>query len=220
MRRWHPNGMRVLEILRPLCRADFMLDYSLFCLVGSTRQATFQGWWFQGTTPTTCAAPLACLLGHGKARARLDQIAGVLVFDDNAAFRRVTAAPAAVDQETRPATHVIARVGIQLVAVGHAFEGHHVAQSVLALRQGADHHLALAAGVVSARARGAAAAACRVDLRPVESHAGKTMSALAIGVWATGLEIVARYLELVAVLRGVQTRGAGGRTQERTPCNK
>jgi hypothetical protein len=77
-----------------------------------------------------------------KAGTRLDLVADVLVLDHDAALGRVAGAAAAVNQEARAAAHV-AVLRVQLVAVRHALEGLHVAQLVVALREGANAHLAL-----------------------------------------------------------------------------
>ena len=64
---------------------------------------------------------------------RLDHVACALALDDDASLGGVAAAAAAVDQEARPAAHVVGRRGIQVVAVWHALKGVHVSQSICAL---------------------------------------------------------------------------------------
>jgi hypothetical protein len=123
-----------------------------------------------------------------------------LALDDDAAFRRVAAASTTVNQESRSAAHVVRGVWVKHVAVRHALEGHHVAQAVLALGKGADGHLALAAGVVSARARLAAAAAGGVDHWAIEAHALEVVFALGVGIGASSLEVAGSDLDLVAFL--------------------
>lgn len=65
----------------------------------------------------------------------LDHVTSALALDDDAALGGVAAAAAAVNQEARPAAHVVGRCGIQVVAVRHALEGVHVSKSVCALRK-------------------------------------------------------------------------------------
>lgn len=62
-----------------------------------------------------------------QAGARLDLVSRGLALDHDAALRGVAGASTAVDQEARAAAHVVGGVGVQLVAVGHALEGLHVA---------------------------------------------------------------------------------------------
>jgi len=140
------------------------------------------------------------LRSHSEARARLDQVAGVLVFNDDAAFRRVAAASAAVNQESRSAAHVVGRVWVENVAVGHALKGHHVAQAVLTLRKGADGNLALTAGVVSATTGLAGASFGGIDHGTVEAHTFEVVGALGVGIGASSLEVTSRDLDLVAFL--------------------
>ena len=156
--------------------------------------------WFLVHFDVPSRQPPTGLRSHSEARARLDQVAGVLVFDDNAAFRRVGAATAAVNQESRSAAHVVGRVWVQNVAVGHALESHHVAQAVLTLRKGADGNLALAAGVVSAAAGLARASFGGIDRGTVEAHAFEVVGALGVGIGASSLEVTSRDLDLVAFL--------------------
>ena len=66
-------------------------------------------------------------------RTHLDHVARALALDDDAPLGGVAAAAAAVDQEARPAAHIVGRRGIQVVAVWHALKGVHVSQSVCAL---------------------------------------------------------------------------------------
>ena len=68
--------------------------------------------------------------------ARLDQVARVLVGNDDAADGGIAAAAvAAVDQEVGPAAHVVGRRGEELVRVRVALVGEHVAQRVRARGQ-------------------------------------------------------------------------------------
>jgi hypothetical protein len=85
----------------------------------------------------------AQLLHDGESGARLDHVASVLIFDHDAALRRVAGAAAAVNQEARAAAHVVRGIGVERVAVGHALKGLHVAQRVATLRKRSDTDLAL-----------------------------------------------------------------------------
>ena len=60
-----------------------------------------------------------------------------------------------MNEEAGTTAHGVGGVGVQIVAVVHALEGAHVAQSVATLGKGAHTHLALAGRVVAARAGGA-----------------------------------------------------------------
>lgn len=133
-----------------------------------------------------------------KGSATLDLVASRLRLDDNAALRRVRRARASVDQEARSAAHVVGGRGVELVAVVHALEGHHVTESVGALGKRSDRDLALARRVVSAGARLARAAASGVDVSSVVSSAVEVVAALGVGV-RTASGQVERGQDLVAL---------------------
>jgi 16S rRNA G966 N2-methylase RsmD len=84
--------------------------------------------------------------------ATLDLVAGAGVLNHDAALRRIARASTAVDQESGATAHVVRTGRVQVVAVVHALEGAHVAEGVGSLRNGAHGDLALAAGIVAARA--------------------------------------------------------------------
>lgn len=93
-----------------------------------------------------------CLTHDGESGTALDLVADVLVLDHDASLGGVAGASATVDQEAGATAHGVGGIGVQVVAVVHALEGAHVAQSVATFRKGADTHLALAGRVVAARA--------------------------------------------------------------------
>ena len=96
-----------------------------------------------------------CLTHNGESGTTLDLVADVLILNHNASLGRVAGASAAVDEEAGATAHRVGGIGVQIVAVVHALEGAHVAQSVATLGEGAHIHLALAGRVVAARAGGA-----------------------------------------------------------------
>lgn len=106
-----------------------------------------------------------------------------------------------MDQESRSAAHVIGGGGVQLVAIIHAFEGHHVAERVGSLREWANRDLALARGVVSARSGLSRAAAGGVDVGSIVCSAVEVVAALGVGVRAASCG-VQRHQHSVSLAHG------------------
>ena len=91
-----------------------------------------------------------------------------------------------MDQEAGATAHTVGGVGVQVVAVVHALESAHVAESVATLGQRANVHLALAGRVVAARAGSTTASAVGVDLRAIIAGTIEMVATLGVGVRTTG----------------------------------
>lgn len=87
-----------------------------------------------------------------------------------------------MNKELRSTTHVVRCAGVQFIRVGISLVGEHIAKRVSSLRKGALIFNALAAGVISARARGTTAAICGIDIGAVIRSSIKMMAALAVCV--------------------------------------
>lgn len=82
-----------------------------------------------------------------------------------------------MDQKAASSAHIVARAGVQLIAVRHALEGLHVAKGVRSWRKRTNANLALAIRIIAAGSRLTAAAAGGVDVRAIKSSAIKMVLA-------------------------------------------
>lgn len=94
-----------------------------------------------------------------------------------------------MNQKARATAHVVGGRRIQVVAVRHALEGVHVAQSVRSLRQRANADLTLARRIIAARTRLAAAASVSVDVRPIVSRSVEVVVAHRVSVRSAGGDV-------------------------------
>jgi hypothetical protein len=136
------------------------------------------------TSPTKKAG-MKDLTHNLQGGATLNSVTSVLRLNHNASLRRIGRASSAVDEETRATAHTVGTGGIQLVAIRHTLESHHVSKSVSSLRKRSDRHLALTRRVVAARAGLTAAASSGVNVGSVEGSSIKVVTSLRISVRPT-----------------------------------
>jgi len=154
----------------------------------------------------------------------LDLVASGLALDHDASLRGVGRASTTVNQEAGASAHGVGRRGVQLVAVVHALEGGHGAQSVGTLRQRTNRDLALAGRVVAARARLSTASTSGIDVRTIIASSVEVVSTLRVGVGATSGRVQGGQNDLLVThgrgLGGVEVVVGEGSSQESQKSEK